>query len=383
MADEALQAALGGFNVTPAETYWGVGAGALGKSLPLLIDPVYGDRGTNIGIALGGALLQGLLGYQAKKEAAEQSLEGARLANSLIALQTPEERVSLIEQSPTMFTEPLTKLSSALTLQQVAQKQRQAQALADLTTAAEFELGDLGTKVFERKLANEAMRQAAITEGFQKRQELEDELLRGRMVGRKQLGLQDVNVPNAIMNRAIERNASSDLAFDVAATIDRYRSIPEFAAAKSISAFGDDQLKSRLRNLATVVLQSRSGLAATDKERVNLDKILTGDFTAVSPDVVSGLLRRFATDEKELAASAVAAGTQRPEDFVAEVRASAQEGRKSAFGARVPQYGNLETSIPSESAETTTTQQPDKMQILQNLQAQLAELKRQKAAAGK
>ena len=59
-----------------------------------------------------------------------------------------------------------------------------------------------------------------------------------------------------------------------------------------------------MRNLATIVLQSRSGLAATDKERENLTKILTGDFTAVAPDTVSGILKRFAQDEKAIADAA-------------------------------------------------------------------------------
>ena len=132
-------------------------------------------------------------------------------------------------------------------------------------------------------------------------------------------------------------------------------------------------------------MQSRSGLAATDKERENLNKVLTGDFTAVSPDVVSGLLKRFATDEKQIAASTVAAGTQRPQDFVNEVLSSAREGRKSSFTPRVPQYGTRQEEVAtiSPGAEVETNQQQNKMQILQNLQAQLAELKRQKAAAGK
>jgi hypothetical protein len=118
MADEALQAALGGFNVTPAETYWGVGAGALGKSLPLLIDPVYGDRGTNIGIALGGALLQGLLGYQARKEAAQQTLEINTLGNTMQELSTPQARTEFIKNvSDPLYQTKLSTLATALNAQ--------------------------------------------------------------------------------------------------------------------------------------------------------------------------------------------------------------------------------------------------------------------------
>jgi hypothetical protein len=261
----------------------------------------------------------------------------------------------------------LSTLATALTTQEQARKVKAADTLLGLETAADFELGPKGTELFERKTQGEMLRQAAITGAFKQRQELEDELLRGRALQRKQLGLEDVNVPNALLNRAIEKNASADLAFDVAGTIDQYKSIPEFAAAKNISAFGDDQLKSRLRNLATVVLQSRSGLAATDKERENLNKILTGDFTAVAPETVSGLLKRFAKDEKEVAAGTVAAGTQRPQDFVSEVLASAQEGRKSAFAPRTPGYAPEQPTVP-----TPAQGDNQKVQILKQLQAELA-----------
>lgn len=121
MADESLQAALSGFNVTPAETYWGIGARGLGAALPSLIDPVYGDRGTNIGIALGGALLQGLLGYQAKRQAAKDTFELNTFAKQMQSLSTPQARTEFISgiSDPTAQSKLLT-LSNALNIQQAA-----------------------------------------------------------------------------------------------------------------------------------------------------------------------------------------------------------------------------------------------------------------------
>lgn len=373
-----LEEALQGLNYTGADTGYGIAAQSLGQVTPKLINP-YASTSEAVGISLGSVLLQSLLGYQARQQAAKDTLELNTLANQMNRLTTPEARTEFIGGvSDPMNQARLSTLSTALTAQDTARKIDQANKLADLTTSAEFQLGPLGTKVFERDIAKEIARQSAITGGFQSRQELADQLMKERNVQRKLLGLQDVDVPNTILQRAIEKNASSDLALDVASTIDNYKSIPEFAAAKNISAFGDDQLKSRLRNLATIVLQSRSGLAATDRERENLNKILTGDFTAVSPDTVSGILKRFARDEKTIAADTVAAATQRPEAFVGELRSALQEGRQTQFETRVPNY-NLSTTQP----QTFVKQKEDKLQKLQQLQQTLAELRRQKAAAGK
>lgn len=366
MADGLAEALLG-LNVSAADSPYAVGQQAIAQATPQLITP-YTSTGKAIGLSLGSVLLQSLLAYQARSSALQDTLQANTLANQMLKLQTPEERTAFIGQADVspLIGSKLSTLATALTQQEQARKLEQASKLGDLTTAAEFQLGPLGSKLYERDIAKEIARQSAISSGFQTRQELADELLRGRELQRKELGLQDVNVPNPIWQRAIERNASSDLALDVAGTIDQYKSIPEFTAAKNISAFGDDQLKSRLRNLATVVLQSRSGLAATDKERENLHKILTGDFTAVSPDTVSGILKRFAKDEKEIAAGSVAAGTQRPEDFVSEVMASAREGRKSAFSPRVPDYGQT----PPETPAVSSTEQRK-----EELRRQIAEIK--------
>jgi len=380
MAAEDILAALQGLKYAPIESPYGIAGASIAQSLPQMITPTM-STGKALGLSLGSVLLSGLLGYQARRDAAAANLESAKLGLQLQSAMTPEARLGIIEQAGGGamgdLQSRLLDYNNILATQEAARKQTVANKLAELEAAGQFNLGPLGTQLYERDLQKEVARQAAITGGFENRQELADKLMRERDLQRKILGRENVNVASPLMQRAIERNASSDLALDVAETIDQYKSIPEFAAAKNISAFGDDQLKSRLRNLATVVLQSRSGLAATDKERENLNRILTGDFTAVAPDTVSNILKRFAKDEKEIAAGTVAAGTQRPEDFVAEVLASAQEGRKSSFAPRIPSYVQDQQQPP---AQTTIPPETSKLEKLRQLQNTLDELRRLKAA---
>jgi hypothetical protein len=386
-----LEEALYGLNFSPAQTGYGIGQQALAQATPQLINP-YGSTGQAIGISLGSILLQSLLGYQARSQAAQDTLQANTLANQMMSLSTPQARTDFIGglEDP-MQQSRLSTLATALTAQEAARKAKAADTLLGLETAADFELGPKGTELFNRKLLEEGRRQGAITAGFKERQDYYDQLMEDRRRRNKELGLEDVDIPAPIWTKAVEKNASSDLALDVAEAIDQYTSIPEFVASKGLSAFGDDQLKSRLRNLTTIVVQSRSGLAATDKERNNLNKILTGDFTAVDPKVVSGILKRFAQDERTIAADTVAAASQRPEAFVSELRQAITEGRKTNFSTRVPSYG-APAAATVEAPPVAAATQPkaqDKQSRLNDIlnqikqttdPAKIAELKRQATA---
>jgi hypothetical protein len=172
----------------------------------------------------------------------------------MMSMSTPQARTDFIGglEDP-MQQSRLSTLATALTAQEAARKAKAADTLLGLETAADFELGPKGTELFNRKLLEEGRRQGAITAGFKERQDYYDQLMEDRRRRNKELGLEDVDIPAPIWTKAVEKNASSDLALDVAEAIDQYTSIPEFVASKGLSAFGDDQLKSRLRNLTTIV----------------------------------------------------------------------------------------------------------------------------------
>ena len=95
MADE-LTNALAGLQFTPLETDYGVVTQSLAGALPNLMNP-YNSVGSNLGIALGGTLLTSLLGYQARKEASQNTLDVMTYANQLQQLQQPQERTDFIK----------------------------------------------------------------------------------------------------------------------------------------------------------------------------------------------------------------------------------------------------------------------------------------------
>lgn len=95
MADE-LTNALAGLQYTPAENEWGLVTQGLASALPNLINP-YGSVGSNLGITLGGTLLTSLLGYQAKKEAAANTLNLMTYANQLQAMPDLQQRTDFIK----------------------------------------------------------------------------------------------------------------------------------------------------------------------------------------------------------------------------------------------------------------------------------------------
>lgn len=131
MATTTLADALGGLRITGAENPYGMGLIALTQAAPNLYNP-YGKTSTNFGIALGQALLSGLLGYQAKKQATEESLQATDLASQLIAKPAAERATFLkglaAQDTPTNVMSRLTEISPILLQNELAAKAEQAAA---------------------------------------------------------------------------------------------------------------------------------------------------------------------------------------------------------------------------------------------------------------
>jgi hypothetical protein len=122
-----LAEALQGLNYTGMDTGYGIAATTLGQMTPQLINP-YGSTGQAIGIGLGSVLLQSLLGYQARQQAASDTLELNTLANQLMTKATPEARTEFIGGvSDPRNQARLSTLSTALMQQEAARQ-------AELTT---------------------------------------------------------------------------------------------------------------------------------------------------------------------------------------------------------------------------------------------------------
>lgn len=146
-----LEEALQGLNVTGADTGYGIATQAIGQMAPQLINP-YGSTGQAVGISLGSILLQSLLGYQARSQAAQDTLQANTLANQMMSMTTPQARTEFIGGvSDPMQQSRLSTLATALTAQEAARKAKAAEKLAEMTAGYEAQLGPEGTKVFERE----------------------------------------------------------------------------------------------------------------------------------------------------------------------------------------------------------------------------------------
>lgn len=150
-----LEEALYGLNFTPAENPYGIAATQIGQLGPKLINP-YGSTGQAVGIGLGTILLQSLLGYQARSQAAQETLQLNTLANQMQELTSAQARTDFITgvEDP-IYQSRLSTLATALGAQERARKVKAADKLLDLETAANFELGPLGTQLAERRQEQE------------------------------------------------------------------------------------------------------------------------------------------------------------------------------------------------------------------------------------
>jgi hypothetical protein len=117
-----LEEALYGLNFTPAENPYGIAATQVGQLGPKLINP-YGSTGQAVGIGLGTILLQSLLGYQARSQAAQETLQLNTLANQMQELSDAQARTDFITgvEDP-MYQSRLSTLATALGAQERARK---------------------------------------------------------------------------------------------------------------------------------------------------------------------------------------------------------------------------------------------------------------------
>jgi len=154
-----LAAALGGLNISPLDTPYGIGANVIAKSLPNLYNP-YASTGTNLGITLGGALLGGLLGYQARQQATEASLAANQYATQLLG-KPAEERLSIIQNLPedissrTQIQNALLGLNTQLLGQQNAMDLLGGQEVAKEKALGTFYQTPEGQKALEAQVARE------------------------------------------------------------------------------------------------------------------------------------------------------------------------------------------------------------------------------------
>lgn len=145
-----LEEALYGLNFTPAENPYGIAATSLGQITPKLINP-YGSTGQAIGISLGSILLQSLLGYQARSQAAQDTIQANTLANQMMTMATPEARTEFVAGVEDPFYQSrLSTLATALGAQE-------RKNLFDVEKAKQLKLAELEAAVSPEGRAKQAM----------------------------------------------------------------------------------------------------------------------------------------------------------------------------------------------------------------------------------
>lgn len=136
MADSALIKALLGeeYQYSPKESVIGSLGYGVSQSLPALVNP-YGSTGKNLATVLGGSLLAGLFGYQAKKEAEQKNLAQAGYMQELLSGGiTPEREKEILAADP-----KLAKLTTGIKLQELLGNIESKAALKKLEAQKELE----------------------------------------------------------------------------------------------------------------------------------------------------------------------------------------------------------------------------------------------------
>jgi hypothetical protein len=122
-----------------------------------------GTTNQQFGTALGMSLVSALLGYQARRSAADQSLQAAEIGSQMLGLATPQERLNLIKGvDSSNIQQSLLGLNARIGEQELTNQLIQRKVLSDLGVRADFELGPTGRKLAEQALAVKRAEEAGI-----------------------------------------------------------------------------------------------------------------------------------------------------------------------------------------------------------------------------
>ena len=133
MAGEDLFASLMAAQYKPSDSGYGIAARGVASALPSLVDP-YGSVGGNFAAVLGGALVAGLLGYQAKESANASNLAQAGFISQLLKPGiTDEARTAIMQEDPKLI-----KFAQSLQFNQLAAQQSAAATAATERAKAEM-----------------------------------------------------------------------------------------------------------------------------------------------------------------------------------------------------------------------------------------------------
>jgi hypothetical protein len=329
MADSALLKALMNqeYAYKPTDELTGALGLGVAQSLPSLVNP-YGSTGANLASVLGGGLLAGLFGYSARKEAERKNAEMLPVMMDLMTARDTGAISNVLKTSP--YGERLAPIGlQRMTALEEAKAQREAEALK-----REQGLSDYETK---QSIADRYLRD-------RRSQYLKDQADADK---NKPLGMSaaletQVNQSTGLINES----------FSIADEIEALSGTPELLAAKNMNAFGKG-VRRKLKNLVSLVVKARSGTAASDLERINLDKVVAGDWSNLTPKSVADALRSFAKTESNYIADAMTTSRQKPEDVIKAFREAGTTGKPITYAIQTP------TPTPTPTPTTAPPQRKD------------------------
>lgn len=343
-----LEEALFGLGSTPMDTGYGIAAQQVGQLGPQLINP-YGSTGQAVGIGLGTILLQSLLGYQARSQAAQDTLQTNTLANQMMSMTTPQARTDFIGglEDP-MQQSRLSTLATALTAQEAARKAKAADTLLGLETGAQFQTSEQGIALANELARREGEKEIAALKAVsnylgspegEQTLEAQRALSRAKGAGVSER-MQDLQEQiNARQNRGLreptgaqykESTEAAQLANNLQNLENQIKDLSyaeiKTMIATGISPKGKPGLAARFEQIQQLYRNPNFGATLTDSELGSADTVFGKNIAATKQDMLAALkfLSNSQYDKAELTLGGKQIG---PEQMLANIRSARTTGQ--------------------------------------------------------
>ena len=299
MADALAQllAQQQGIAYTPRENIYGQIGGTIASALPQIVSP-YASTGSNIATVLGGSLLAGLLGYQAKQEAAEKN---QALIPAITGIMGATDVAGVNTQLGTFDPEVATRLAP-IALQRMSALQEREQKIADQIAEEERALRRLEE---QQRLKTEGAKELEETKRINRESlaKLEASIKQQKENGTYEfpslLGDMPAEQQNFIGKMTALTNTMVDFTKELAPLTKG-----EFATENLAAIVKNDKnIAAKYKTLATQVTQAYSGAAMRKDEYDKFLEFLKGTETDITPskaiEFMKDAVKRYRIDSAD------------------------------------------------------------------------------------
>ena len=347
-----------GVGFSPRENVYGQIGGTLASALPQLVSP-YASTKSNIATVLGGSLLAGLIGYQARQEAEAQNQVLMPALTGIVGAKTQQEVADIYGQLPSDMQSRLQSTAlnrlGAIQERELAQEAAKQKLQQDLLVKA-IETGRVDPSVLGLSVSRFPTKEETLRKEEEIKADVREQKKRNAYNYPATLSDLFAGEAQFVSRMAAATNSMTDLMAEIAPLTKG-----EFATEKFGNILKNNQnLKKKIDTLAIQITSIYSGAQMRLDEKADFKEFISGVGTDVTPEKVIKFMEDAVSRYRKDSADRISLYTL-GDDRDTPLKQIANKLKNTPFNQRVLFDFNAAATTPG--AATTSTATPTQEQL--------------------